>query len=457
MALLSFRHKDPVHEFDASLYFTRYNLARWDNFTFFKGDPLGGDAIEQDDARVYAGAHVAYHFHSHLGPLSLRSTIGLQSRHDTTHVELWNATSQGGEYRKRTGRLVDGSRFHFGNDDDIAQLNLSAYVEEDMVVARWLRAIVGIRADYFGFQGVDRGEALGAGNPSTSGVAQRSLLSPKATVVLTPTRPLDLYLNFGMGFHSNDARIAVQEGRVTHEGSVVNTVPRIYGGEIGARLDLWGRVAIAAAAWASYLENETVFTGDGGVFEPSDPTRRIGVDLEVRARIFSWLFADVDLAQAAATSLPREGEGGALALAPKLYMTGGLTVKHPVGVRAGLRFRYLGPRPAFDETSEEYRTLHPTEPKRVNTEGFFVVDLYGAWRWRFLEASLSVQNLFNSTWREAQFGNHSCTRGETTDTTSSSYAVCGVSLAAAARTGVADVHFTPGVPLHLELTLKAYC
>ena len=69
-----------------------------------------------------------------------------------------------------------------------------------------------------------------------------------------------------------------------------------------------------------------------------------------------------------------------MALAPKLYMTGGLTVKHPVGVRAGLRFRYLGERPAFDESSPEYQyftaqTLpngkpNPDyDPARVNRPG----------------------------------------------------------------------------------------
>jgi hypothetical protein len=36
------------------------------------------------------------------------------------------------------------------------------------------------------------------------------------------------------------------------------------------------------------------------------------------------------------------------------------------------------------------------------------------------------------------------------------YAVCGVTLQAAQRTGVADVHFTPGVPFNLQLSVRAY-
>src|SRR5262249_7469546 len=159
--------------------------------------------------------------------------------------------------------------------------------------------------------------------PTTSGVAQKALVSPKATVVFTPARSVDIYLNFGMGYHSNDARISVQSGRQTPDGLVTNVVPRILGGEVGARYTFRQVLSVAAAFWASYLESETVFVGDDAAFEPSAPTRRLGFDLEARAQPLSWLYVDFDLAQATATSVPNAGNGGAIALAPKLYMTGG--------------------------------------------------------------------------------------------------------------------------------------
>jgi outer membrane receptor protein involved in Fe transport len=134
-------------------------------------------------------------------------------------------------------------------------------------------------------------------------------------------------------------------------------------------------------------------------------------------------------------------------------MTGGATT-HWRGLRAGLRFRYLADRPAFDETSVEYQTLNPTDPRRVNTEGYIVFDLYAAYRYRWLEAGFAIQNLFDARWREAQFGNHSCTKDEVSNPANPNFAVCGVTVAT--RTGVADVHFTPGVPFNLQLTLKAF-
>ncbi len=449
------KHKDATNEFDATVYFTKYRLSLWNDFTFFLADPKNSDLIEQDDSRFFTGANLAYHRHSHWKNLSFRTTVGAQARYDGVHVDIWNATSQDGDFRKRLSRRSDPSAFRFGNDADIDQINIAAFVEEDIVWTKWLRTIVALRADYFGFNVNDLGETVGAGTPSTSGVAQKTRFSPKASVVFTPHRMLDLYLNYGSGFHSNDARISVQADHNTPGGAVTNVLPAIYAGEIGARFTYKKYLSVAAAVWASYLEAETVFVGDDAAFEPSDPTRRIGLDLEIRSQPLPWLYLDFDLSQAAATVVPNAGNGGALALAPKLYMTGGITT-HWKGLRAGLRFRYLGARPAFNTDSEVYQSFNATNPRRVNTEAYFVVDLYGAYRYRWFEASLSIQNLFNTTWREAQFGNNSCTKDETQNPANPSYSVCGNTLAAAQRTGLADVHYTPGVPLNLSLTVKAY-
>jgi TonB family protein len=494
MGTLFYHHKNGDGELNASLYVTRYKLALWNDFTFFLDNPQNGSEIEQDDARVFSGLKVDYHFHRRWHGISFRTTVGIEGRYDDIHVDRWDAEScsvngtpaeqcPGGDFRKRIARRVDSSPFAFnGNNDDITQLNVAGFAEEDVVFNKYFRVVGALRADYFGFNVSDGNEALGAGMPKTSGTAQRALLSPKATVVVTPIHDLlELYLNFGMGFHTNQAQIALLDGQTLPDGKggtfTIHAVPRIYGGELGARLHLWNRVDLAGAFWISYLENETVFDADAGAFAPSDPTRRIGVDLEARVKIFSWLYADFDLAQASATAVPDQGNGGGIALAPRLYMTGGLTAKRG-GLRAGIRFRYLGDRPAFDENSPEYIYFtSPTlpgglknvdyDPSRVTAQGYFLVDLYGGYRWRFLEASLSIQNLFNAQWREAQFGNHSCTRDETYNPTNPNYAGsgnqftdgsfanrCGITFAD--RTGVTDVHYTPGVPINLQLTVKAY-
>jgi TonB family protein len=453
MVTAFFRHRGPTQEIEATAYVTRYRLSLWNDFTFYLNDPLNGDDLEQDDARVFGGGKLAWHFHRRWHGISFRTSLGAEARDDGIAVHAYHAESQYGDFRKR----LDPYR---NMRDD--QLDLAAYAEEDVIFTRWFRFVGALRADYLAFD-VDGDQ---------QGVRQFYVLSPKASAVFTPIHDLlDLYLNFGIGFHSNPAEVALADGKQVTDAAgntfTQHAVPRIYGGELGARTHLFDRVDLAAALWMSYLENETIFSADAGGFTPSDATRRIGFDLEARARIFSWLYADLDLAQSSATAVPDSGNGGAIALAPRLYLTGGLTATHPSGIRGGLRFRYLGERPAFDEASPEFRqygtrTLNDGSPnpdyapERVNAQGYFIVDAFAAYRWRFLEAQVAIQNLFNSDWREAQFGNASCTRDEAFNPANPNYSVCGVTLAQAARTGVADVHFTPGVPFNLQFTLKAY-
>lgn len=487
------RYTGDGQEFEATVYVTRYKLSLWDDFTFFLERPMTSDEIEQDDSRAFTGARASYSFDRHWGTLSFRTTLGSELRYDGIHVDRWNAESQNGDFRKRIERHVDDSDVGLsGNNEDIQQTNVAGYLSEDVIFNDYFRVVGGLRNDFFGFNVSDASEALGAGKQNSSGVRQFSVLSPKATVVLSPLPGTwDVYLNYGTGFHTNQAQIALIDG-VTHAnpgGSTftVRAIPKLYGGEVGSRVHLFNRVDLAAALWASYLQNETVFDADHSTFSPSDPSRRIGVDFEARAKILPWLYADLDVAQAQATAVPDHGNGGAVALAPKLYMTGGLTAKHSSGVRAGLRFRYLGERPAFDSTSPDYtyftsKTLSNEQPNpdynpgRVITQGYTIFDAYVSYRWRFLESSLSAQNLFNASWREAQFGNHSCTRDETLNPSNPNYGGSGNMLSdgthanrcgigyltdpaaggASTRSGVTDVHYTPGVPLNLQATLKAY-
>jgi hypothetical protein len=181
-----------------------------------------------------------------------------------------------------------------------------------------------------------------------------------------------------------------------------------------------------------------VFNADNATFTPSQATRRYGFDLDIRAQPLSWLALDFDLSQATATTV----SGAPLALAPRLYITGGATASWR-GLRGGLRFRYLGARPAFDFDW-------------IQTQPYFIADIYGAYRIRWFEIGFAVQNLANSTWRDAQFGNRSCTKDETNNPANTNYALCGATLPTAQRTGVPDVHFTPGVPFNLQLSARAY-
>jgi outer membrane receptor protein involved in Fe transport len=347
--------------------------------------------------------------------------------------------------RKRTGRHFNAEEPAAGSSNaDERLLNMSFHVSEDVLWRRWLRTVVGLRGDYFNFDVDDRDET-GAG-PRLSGTYQRSLLSPKASLILTPHDEVDLYFNFGTGFHSNDARLAIRR----NQGSVGRVIPRAYEGEVGSRVHLFERVDVAAALWLIHLQSETVFEGDTGLFVPSDPTRRYGLDLEVRARLLSWLYADADLSIAHA----RFVGGGSVPLAPRLAYTGGLTARHPRGWKAALRIRGVGDRPIVDpEDVGQFGEAGLAVPQ---AQGYTLLDAflgYGNQRWEILA---NLENVFASEWREAQFANRSCSQRENATSTS-----------ACAQRGPAgrplrpdavlpDVHFTPGNPITLTVTGKVF-
>ena len=101
-------------------------------------------------------------------------------------------------------------------------------------------------------------------------------------------------------------------------------------------------------------------------------------------------------------------------LAPVWTARWDLTARLPWGLSTSLEMRYLGDRPA--------------DPDRTQTaRGYTLFGWTGRYRYRSLEAFLSVENLTNVDWREAQFFFTSRLPGEPAG-------------------GVADIHYTPGTP-----------
>jgi outer membrane receptor protein involved in Fe transport len=123
-----------------------------------------------------------------------------------------------------------------------------------------------------------------------SGVAGAHQLSPKASLIVTPIdsapAQVDLYLNYGHGFHSNDVRGVFAEPSVT-------PLARAIGAEAGARARLFQRWDLAVAFWQLQLATETVWEGDAGTTSVSGATHRSGVEIETRYEFTPWLAAAI--------------------------------------------------------------------------------------------------------------------------------------------------------------------
>ncbi|MBI3770480.1 MAG: TonB-dependent receptor [Deltaproteobacteria bacterium] len=428
------------------LYGSRYKLALYTDFTFFKNTGLRfirqadhtiidtgdgpvipdanyipGDGILQNDQRYLYGARAHYTHYWALADIPLQSQVGFENRNDDIRVALQ--------------RQVRRRPFFTINKLGVLESSFSGFMQQQVFFTDWIRLEVGLRGDIFLFDGRNRLPQQ-ASDPNfdpvaVSGNTTDGIISPKANLVITPLRDTDVYLNFGEGYHSNDAR-----NGLLAKDTDFSPLARSIGYEIGARTHQFDRLDAAVALWKLDLDSELVFSGDagnqetgaGGTFEPAGKTRRYGVDLEARYRLTDWLFADYDLSWAHAVFT----NGDAIPLAPTLLMNGGLTTEFSNGFSAALRIRYLDDRPAIEDRS-------------LTARGYTLLDLIGKYRWRNVELSLAILNLTNTDWREAQFADTTCVASEV-----------GVVPGCAAKPGKQsshaqgppnDIHFTPGNPI----------
>ncbi len=413
-------------------YGSRYKLNLFSNFTFFRDDPVRGDGINQNDQRYLAGGRVRYSRLWTLGGMLTQSTIGVETRNDEINAGLFHQ-----EQRQRFGTTV---KVH------TSEHSLSGYFQQEFFLTEWARLQVGLRGDQFFFDVGNRLPPVVAPDAvRIRGSATDGLVNPKAALILSPLRNVntlwrntEFFLNFGMGYHSEDARHLVPA--VDANGPVRPGQPlaRSTGGEIGVRTDLWERLDLAAALWIIDLNSESVFSGDNGTTEARGPSRRWGIDFETRYQICEWLYTDFDLSYADPRFRLKKSNGvvgTAIPLAPTLLMNGGLTAQFSDGFSSALRLRYVGDRPA-------------NENRTFTARGYLLLDLLLRYRWRNLEANLQVLNLTDTDWREAQFDTNSCVRREV--------GVDPRCPATGGGEGIEDINFTPGNPIGLRGGLTVF-
>jgi TonB family protein len=419
-------------ELRALVYVGSYRFNLYSDFTLSLNDPVNGDEIEQVDRRTFYGAKLSYRVVRQLGQIRFDTTIGGEARSDDIHGELWHT-----QERRQLAPLRSA---------DMHESFLASYVNEEITLTKWVRVDVGGRADLLSFA-VDN--LLSTTDPTapTSGVGAAHQLSPKASIVLTPvasdTAQIDLYGNYGHGFHSNDVRGAFVQPPQTP----VSPLTRAIGEEIGSRARLFGRWDLAVALWRLDLANETVWNGDDGTTAVSDSTTRQGIEIETRYELTPWLAADLDLSFTHAQFSKDNENGGGLALAPKQTWAGGLSARHALGpglARAGLRFYGIGDRPATDDGA-------------LVAPGFTQIDLHLGYRHRWFDLALDIENLLNGQFRSAQFATTSRLPSEPSI---GSQVPAGFSCGKSGRVvsasgggfgGCEDVDYTPAYPLTVRL------
>jgi len=356
------------------VYLTRYNFELFSNFTFFLEDSVNGDQIKQRENRFLTGYNGSFSWKRQLGGKTVRYSTGVQSRYDVVDNNELSRTVNRSEV---TERLAYG---------DVREFNTGVYVDAEMDLSKYWTLHAGLRADGF----VHRYTDFLEGNKTSHATA--AVVSPKMQLYYTPSEKWRFYAKAGKSFHSNDTRVVVaKEAR--------ETLPAAWGADVGVVAKPADRLLLQGALWTLWLDQEFVYVGDAAVVEAGGRTLRRGFDLSARYQANGWLFFDADLTYSNGRSVDdAEGENY-LPLAPRWTGIGGVSTRFENGINASLRTRWLGNRPANPDNS-------------TVAQGYNVFDLQASYNTKRWEAGFSIQNLFNTEWKEAQFETETRLRNE---------------------------------------------
>lgn len=325
--------------------------------------------------------------------------MGLQVRNDDIRNGLFHTQAR--------------QRLSAGVFDRITETSAGLYLENQTDWTAWLRTIMGLRGDLFGF---DVSNITG----SSSGNVTAGMAEPKLSIVVGPWDQTEFYLDGGFGFHSNDAR------GVVDQAGAATPLARTRGAEIGVRTSAIPNLKSSLALWTLHIQSELTWEGDAGDTTPSGPTDRFGVEFSNFYTPTPWLTLDADYDWSHARFTQFDPLGQRVPEALEATFDGGVALHNLDGWTqnwsGGLRVRYFGPRNLTQDGS-----VH----SKATTLVYFDLAYAFAENW---SAGLDVFNLFDERVSDIDYFYTSRLTGEPAQ-------------------GVADIHTHPAEPREIRVTL----
>lgn len=321
----------------ANIWVLQSSLDLWSNFSYCMSDPVGctpSDQFKQAEQRKAGGFAASHAVTQNWAGYEVLNSAGVQGRVDRL--------SPVGLYLSSQRKVHETVR-----EDEVTQSSLGLWAQNEWRWSPWLRSIVGVRGDSYRFR-VDSDLA------ANSGEASDAMVTPKFGLVLGPWRDTEFYVNYGHGFHSNDARgatIRVDPSDGVTPAERVQPLVRTRGSELGMRSEPLSGWQTTVALWQLSADSELVFVGDAGATEASRPSRRYGVEWSNYVLLNRYLALDADLAWAHARFTDSAPEGDHIPGAVEGTANLGITVDALGPWSGALRLRYVGPRPLIEDNS----------------------------------------------------------------------------------------------------------
>nr|WP_232314038.1 TonB-dependent receptor [Ralstonia sp. A12] len=389
----------------ANAYIIKSRLTLFSNFTYALDNPERGDQFMQFENRTTAGANATRTWFDSLAGCDSETEIGTQVRYDRLDPISLSLTDARTPYA-----LV--------RSDTVNETSAALYARNSTQWTPWLRTVAGLRADQFWY-------GVGSSNPNNSGRGTDHIVSPKLSLILSPTTQTDVFLNWGRGYHSNDVRGAT----TTVDPSTGNPVQKVnvlvpaVGYEAGVRTrNVLPGLQLSASLWRLDIGSELVFSGDSGTTEPSRPSRRTGIELAAYYTPRPDLIIDADAAFSRARFRDHEAVGDDIPEAIQTTASAGVSWSAGRWM-LGARLRYFGPRPLIEDNS-------------VRSASSFLVNLKAGYRLRKdVRVFVEVLNVFNKRANDIDYYYASRLKGEPSPVDAEGVA-----------TGIPDHHIHPTEP-----------
>ncbi|UQV43764.1 TonB-dependent receptor [Janthinobacterium lividum] len=396
------RTQNRLFEFDA--YVIRSQLELNSDFTYFLAKPATGDQFQQSERRTVAGVNASESWTTQLFGLPLRNKLGVQARVDRlSPVGLYNTVE-----RVRQGTV---------REDRVREASIGVYGENTVQWLPWLRSVAGVRYDAYRFK-------VDSSVEGNSGTAQDHVVSPKLSLILGPWSKTEFFVNYGKGFHSNDARGTTQTRLPDGEASTpVTPLVPTKGMELGARTEWLPGLQSSLSLWRLDIASELLFVGDAGETEASRASRRHGVEWNNHYIAAPWLLFDLDLAASRSRYTQDDQAGNFIPGSIDKVASFGVTVTEQGPWSGAFQLRYFGPRPLIEDNSV----------RSASTTLAYARLAYQLNRKTRL--SLDVFNLFDKRANDIDYYYASRLPGEAAD-------------------GLNDRHFHPVEPRSVRLTLS---
>jgi outer membrane receptor protein involved in Fe transport len=381
-----------------------YDLNLFSNFTYFLDDPVNGDQFRQADHRFVSGGKITHRRLGQWGSRPVQHVVGVQLRHD----DIGNV----GLYHTVRRQPLETIR-----EDRVGQTGAGLFGQNETQWTPWLRTLAGVRVDGYRFD-------VDAGEPRNSGTEHAGLVSPKGGVIVGPWHGTEVYVNAGLGFHSNDARgatIAIDPA-TGEPARRVTPLARARGAEVGVRSVRVPHLQTSLALWTLSLDSELIFIGDAGNTEAGRPSHRYGVEWTNYYSPTPWLTFDFDLSLSRARFTDADPAGDVIPGAVSTVVQGGVTVDRVKNLFGSVRWRYFGPRALIEDDSRRSKAT-----SLVNLEAGYTFT-------RSLRLAVDVFNLLDAKHSDIDYFYASRLPGEP-------------------AAGIDDVHLHPTLPRTARVSL----